>query len=67
MPEEKHPIDRISKGEGYICNHCHTEILKGEEYYHFRRRTGWYKSHSDIQICDKRREYGTNYTGKGIA
>lgn len=51
MPEEKHPIDHISKGEGYICNHCGKEILLGEMYFHFRRRTGWYKAHTNLVLC----------------
>ena len=51
MPEEKHPIDHISKGEGYICNYCGKEIKPGEMYYNFRRQTGWYKAHSDLHLC----------------
>ena len=58
MSEEKHPVDRIAKGEGYVCDHCHTKILPGEMYYHFHRRTGWYEAHSNLTLCNNRREGG---------
>ena len=53
MTEEKHPVDRVSKGEGYICNYCSKEILGGEMYYHFHRQTGWYKAHSNLNLCQR--------------
>ena len=56
MPEEKHSIDHIDRGEGYICNGCYTKILLGEMYYRFRRMTGWYARHSDISVCDSKRK-----------
>lgn len=48
--EEKHPIDRIDKGEGYFCDYCHKKIKLGERYYRFHRMTGWYAAHSYLCV-----------------
>ena len=48
--------DHIDRGEGFLCDHCKTKIERGEMYYRFHRRTGWYSAHSDLHICNEKRE-----------